>query len=99
MQTENRFFEDLARLASGALGSLATFKTELDTLVRQRIERLLAEMSLVSREEFDAVKEMAAVARAREEALETRVAALEAALAQAGGAPAAAKPEPGPSAG
>jgi BMFP domain-containing protein YqiC len=80
MQTENRLLDDLAKLASGALGSLSGFKAELDTIVRQRLERLLGEMSLVSRDEFDAVKEMAANARARQEALETRLAELEAAL-------------------
>jgi len=80
MQTENRILDDLARLASGALGSLSGLKTELDTLVRQRLERLLADMNLVSREEFDAVKAMAANARARQEALETRVTELEAGL-------------------
>ncbi len=81
MQVENRLLDDLARLASGALGSLSGLKAELDALVRQRLERLLAEMELVSRDEFDAVKAMAANARAAQEALEARVVRLEAALA------------------
>ena len=86
MQTENRILDDLARLASGALGSLSGLKSELDTLVRQRLERLLADMNLVSREEFDAVKAMAAKARLNQEALEKRLAALEAQLGKSGGA-------------
>lgn len=84
MQVDNRLFDDFARLASGALGSLAGLKSELDALVRQRLERLLADMELVSREEFEAVKAVAANARSAQEALEARVAALEAALAEAG---------------
>lgn len=84
MQVDNRLLDDLARLASGALGSLAGLKGEIDALVRQRLERLLADMELVNREEFEAVKAVAANARMAQEALETRVAKLEAALAQAG---------------
>jgi BMFP domain-containing protein YqiC len=90
MQVENRFLDDLARLASGALGSLSGLKTELDGLVRQRLERLLAEMELVSRDEFEAVKALAANARAEVEALEARIARLEAAPAAAAAAPLAA---------
>jgi BMFP domain-containing protein YqiC len=82
MQVDNRLLDDLARLASGAVGSLAGLKEELDTLIRQRLERLLADMELVRREEFDAVKALAANARAGQEALEVRVAELEEALAK-----------------
>jgi BMFP domain-containing protein YqiC len=82
MQVDNRLLDDLARLASGALGSFAGLKEELDALIRQRLERLLADMELVRREEFDAVKALAANARAAQEALEARVAALEEALAK-----------------
>jgi BMFP domain-containing protein YqiC len=84
MQANNRFLDDLARLANGAMGSLAGVKSEIDGFVRQRFERLLADMELVSREEFEAVKAVAANARAAQETLETRVAQLEAALAAAG---------------
>ncbi|HUC63215.1 MAG TPA: accessory factor UbiK family protein [Alphaproteobacteria bacterium] len=84
MQTENRILDDLARLTSGALGSLASLKGEIDALVRQRLERLLGEMELVSREEFEAAKALAANARVAAEALEARLAALEAALKAAG---------------
>jgi BMFP domain-containing protein YqiC len=92
MQTENRFFDDLARLANSAVGTAAQIRTEFETLVKQRLERMLADMDLVPREEFEAVKEMAAKARDEQEALQARIAALEAALkAQK---PAKSKPAP-----
>jgi BMFP domain-containing protein YqiC len=98
MQTENRFFDDLARVASGAFGAFAGLRGEIETLVRQRFERLLADMDLVQREEFDAVKAMAARARSEQEDLAIRVAALEAKVRQleaaAGGGSAAPGVEP-----
>ncbi|HUZ72764.1 MAG TPA: accessory factor UbiK family protein [Stellaceae bacterium] len=81
MATENRLFDDLARVASGALGTLSGVRTELETRIREQIERGIERMNLVRREEFDAVQEMAAKARMAQEALEVRVAALEARLA------------------
>jgi BMFP domain-containing protein YqiC len=81
MQSENRFFDDLAKVANGALGSLAGLGSEIENRVRDQAERVLARMDVVRREEFDAVKAMAAKAREGQEALETRVAALEAELA------------------
>lgn len=84
MQVDNRLLDDFARLASGALGSLAGLKNEIDALVRRRLERLLAEMELVSRDEFEAAKAVAVHARAAQEALEVRVARLEVALGRAG---------------
>lgn len=89
MQTNNPFFDDLAKLAGGALGAVTGMKGEVELLVRQQFERILADMDLVPREEFDAVKEMAAKARAGQEQAEARLAALEARMAemsQAGGA-------------
>ena len=83
MATENRLFDDLARVASGALGTLGSMRSELETRIREQLERGLERMNLVRREEFDAVQEMAAKARLAQEALETRVAALEARLAAA----------------
>lgn len=77
MQTDNRFLDDLARLATGALGTLQGVKGEFDQLVRQQIEKLLADQNLVTREEFDAVKAMAAEARAENERLAARLAELE----------------------
>jgi BMFP domain-containing protein YqiC len=87
MATENRLFEDLTRVASGALGTLGGLREEIETRVREQAERLISRMNLVRREEFDAVQAMAAKARMAQEALEIRVAALEARLATAGDKP------------
>lgn len=81
MQTENRLLDDLARVASGALGAVAGMRDELETRLKEQVERILGHMNLVRREEFDAVQAMAAKARAGQEALEARVSALEARLA------------------
>jgi BMFP domain-containing protein YqiC len=85
MQTDNRLFDDLARLASGAVGALQGVKGELDGLVRRELERVLNGMELVSRDEFEAVKAMAAAARLENERLSEQIAALEARLAGADG--------------
>ena len=82
MQTNNRFFDDIARVANGAMGAAAGLRTEVEALVRDRMQRLLADMDLVRREEFEVVKAMAAKARSEQEDLAIRVAALEAALAE-----------------
>lgn len=77
MRTNTRLLHDAARIATSAASTVVGIKQEIDSLIRQRIERLVAEFDLVTREEFDAVKETAANARAAQEALEARVAALE----------------------
>ena len=82
MQVDNRFLDDLARVANGAVGALSGVREEVEAMVRQRAERLLADMDLVTREEFEAVKAVAAKARLEQEALAARVADLEAALAE-----------------
>jgi BMFP domain-containing protein YqiC len=87
MQTSNRFFDDLAKMASGAASTVVGVRQEIEALVRQRIERLVADFDLVRRDEFEAVKAMAANARAEQERLERRMAELEAKLA--GNAPVA----------
>ncbi len=79
MQINNRFLDDLARVASGALGVAAGVKGEVEALLRQRFERILTDMDLVGREEFEAVKAMAAKARAEQERLAEKLARLEAA--------------------
>lgn len=81
MQTQNRIFDDLARVTGGALGALSGVREEIELLVRGRIERVLADMELVPRDEFEAVKAMAAEARAENERLAARLAALEEAAA------------------
>lgn len=77
MQTQSRLFDDLARVAGGALGALSGVREEIELLVRGRLESLLADMDLVSRDEFETVKAMAAEARAENERLAARIAALE----------------------
>ena len=81
MQSQNRFFDDLARVATGALGTLSGVKTEVEARLRDQLERVLAGMDLVSRDEFEAVKAMAAKARSEQEDLANRVAELESRLA------------------
>ncbi len=77
MQSDNRFFDDAAKIAGGAIGTLAGLRREIEALARQQVERLLARIDLVTRDEFEAVKEMAAKARAEQEDLTDRLAALE----------------------
>jgi len=81
-QTSSRLFDDLSRLMTDAAGLAEGARREVETLVKSRLERLMAEMDVVPREEFDAVRDMAALARAQNEKLAARVAALEAKLAQ-----------------
>jgi hypothetical protein len=80
MQTENKILDDLARFASGAAGSLGDLKTEIEARAKEAVEALATRMDLVSREEFDAVKALAAEARGQADKLEARVAELEAAI-------------------
>ncbi|HEX2116353.1 MAG TPA: accessory factor UbiK family protein [Alphaproteobacteria bacterium] len=84
MQTDNRFFDDIARAANGALGALSGVRNEIEAQLRGFLERWLKSQDLVTREEFEVVKEMASRARAENEALAAKVAALEAALAAGG---------------
>ena len=81
MQSQNRFFDDLARVAAGAMGTLSGVKSEVETRIREQLERVLAGMDLVSRDEFEAVKAMAAKARAEQEDLQRQLAELESRLA------------------
>ncbi len=80
MQTRSRVFDDLAKVAGGAVSALSGIKAEIEVLVRQQIERLLVEVDMVPRDEFDAVKAMAAKARSEQEKLEKRIGELEARL-------------------
>ncbi len=77
MQTRSKIFDDLAKVAGGAASTFAGLKSEIDDMVRQQIERLLGGANIVPRDEFDAVKAVAAKARAEQEKLEKRVQALE----------------------
>ncbi|MBK3774199.1 accessory factor UbiK family protein [Azospirillum sp. YIM DDC1] len=105
MQVDNKILDDLARVAGGALGALSSLREEAEAQMRQQFERVLSRMDVVSREEYEAVRAMAAKAREEQEAMAERLAALEATVAglQAGRepkpAPGAAAPAVGPIAG
>jgi BMFP domain-containing protein YqiC len=79
-------------MANGALNTLSGLREEIESRVRERVERMLADMDMVPREEFDAVKAMAQKARAEQEDLAARVAELERKLTEPRGATAARQP-------
>lgn len=78
MQSRNRVLDDISQLMTNAAGVAQGVREEAETAVRQRMERWLADMDLVTREEFEAVREMAQKAREENEALKARIEALEA---------------------
>ena len=84
VQTTNRFFDEMARLMNDAAGAAQGMRREVETLFRGQAERFLRDLDVVKREEFEAVKDMARLAREENETLKARVAALEAALGTAG---------------
>jgi BMFP domain-containing protein YqiC len=79
-QTNNRFFDEVAKLMNDAAGVAGGVRREFDTMMRTQAERILRDLDVVQREEFEAVKEMARLAREENEALKARIAALEAKL-------------------
>jgi BMFP domain-containing protein YqiC len=90
-QTSNRFFDDMARLMNDAAGVAQGVRREFDVVFRTQAERILRDLDVVLRDEFEAVKDMARIAREENEALKARIAALEAKLADT-----SAPPSPGP---
>ena len=76
-QTRGQFFDDVSRIFSDAAGLAASARREVETLARAQLEKLLSTMNVVSREEFEAVREMALKAREENDKLAARVAALE----------------------
>lgn len=82
MQSQNRLFDDLARVFGGAAGVASDVRAEAEGRLRTHLEKMLAGMDLVTREEYEVVEAMAAKARAEQEDLAERVAALEARLAK-----------------
>lgn len=80
--TTNRILDDLARLVTDAAGAAQGVRREVETVARTQIERLLRELDVVSREEFEAVREMALLAREENDKLAARIAALEAGQAK-----------------
>jgi BMFP domain-containing protein YqiC len=83
VQTTNRFFDEVARLMNDAAGAAQGVRREVETLFRNQAERILRDLDVVKREDFEAVKEMARLAREENEALKVRIAALEAAVGKA----------------
>lgn len=77
-QTTSRFFDEIARLMNDAAGVAQGVRREVDTVFRAQAERVLRDLDVVQREEFEAVKEMARLAREENEALKARIEALEA---------------------
>ena len=80
MQTDNRVFDSIARAFTNAAGAASAFRDEVEVMIKGKLERLITDMDLVTREDFDATKAMAAKARAENEKLSARVAELEAKL-------------------
>ena len=80
MQTSNSLLNDMAKVASGAVSAVTGLKGDAENALRRQVERVLADLELVTRDEFDAVKTLAANARAEQEKLEVRVKKLEAQL-------------------
>lgn len=80
-QTRGRLFDGMAQMMTDAVGAAEGVKREIDTVVRAQAEKILADLDLVRREDFDAVRDMAAKARAENEALSARLDALEQRLA------------------
>jgi BMFP domain-containing protein YqiC len=75
--TSSRILDDIARLATDAAGAAQGVRREVETVVKTQIERLLRDMDVVTREEFEAVREMALIAREENDKLSARLAALE----------------------
>lgn len=80
-QTDNRFLDELAKLMTDAAGAAQGLRREFETFFKAQGERILRDMDVVSREEFEAIKAMAAKAREENEALAARIAALESEIA------------------
>jgi len=78
----NRFFDDMSRLFNDAAGAARSLGREAETVFRAQVERILATMDVVTREEFEAVRDMAVAARNANDALERRIAELEAKMAE-----------------
>lgn len=85
MTERPRFFDDLAGVAGGAMSALAGMREEAESLVRARVEEAIRKLDLVRREDLEAVQELAANARAGQQAAEARIAALEAKVAELSG--------------
>jgi BMFP domain-containing protein YqiC len=92
-QTNNRFFDEIGRLMNDAAGAAQGVKREVDAVVRNQAEKILRDLDIVKREEFEAVKDMARLAREENEALKARIATLVAKLGVAAPAPDSGSPK------
>ncbi|ADJ24298.1 MAG: accessory factor UbiK family protein [Hyphomicrobium denitrificans] len=81
-QTTNKLFDDFAKLMTEAAGAAEGVRRETETVIKGQAEKFLRDMNVVTREDFEAVREMAQKARQENEALAARIAALEAAIAK-----------------
>jgi BMFP domain-containing protein YqiC len=79
MTAQNRILDDVARLITDAAGAAQGVRREVETVVKTQMQRILSDMDVVTREEFEAVREMAVMAREENDRLAERLAALEAA--------------------
>jgi BMFP domain-containing protein YqiC len=93
-QTNNRFFDDIARLMTDAAGAADGVRREIETVVKGQIERLLRDMDMASREEVEVLRDMVVAAREDNEQLAARVKALEAQLDARGGSSPGDSPSP-----
>jgi BMFP domain-containing protein YqiC len=86
-QTTNRFFDEIGRLMNDAAGAAQGVKREVDAVFRNQAERILRDLDIVKRDEFEAIKEMARLAREENEALKARIAVLEGKLGASAATP------------
>jgi BMFP domain-containing protein YqiC len=91
-QTTGRLYDEFAKLMNDATGVATGMRREFETVMRSQAERILRDLDVVQREEFEAVKEMARLAREENEVLKARITALEAKLAAAPAPPVTPKP-------
>ena len=77
MQTRNKFFDDIAKVATSAAGTLTGMKGEIEHLIRHKVESLINSMNLVTREEFEVANAMIAKARENQDKLEKKIKVLE----------------------
>lgn len=77
MQTQSALFDEIAKLMTEAAGAADGVRREAETAMKSQLQRLIADMDFVAREEFEAVRDMARAAREENEALKARIAALE----------------------
>ena len=80
--TNSRFFDEVSKLMTGAAGAAQGVRKEIDTIVQTQVERVLNNLNIVKREDFEVVKDMAEKARLENSKLETRIAELEKKLSQ-----------------